>query len=83
MTRSIALHKTDNPQNIITFKGSLLLPMRLSTRLLVAHNSRELKKRSIPGVLKKYVIIALFRRRGAGEGRGPLKQINQGHILEK
>ena len=34
--------------------------------------------------LKNYVIIALFRSRGRGRGgKGPLTQINQGHILEK
>ena len=42
------------------------------------------EENSSSGGLKIYVIIALFISRGRrGRGKGPLKQINQGHILEK
>ena len=42
------------------------------------------EENSSSGGLKNYVIIALFRSRGrGGRGKGPLTQINQGHILEK
>ena len=32
-------HDSDGPQNLVTSKGSLPLPVRLSTRLLVARKS--------------------------------------------
>ena len=40
-TTHIHTHESDHTQNLITPKGSLTLPVRLSTRLLVARKSRE------------------------------------------
>ena len=42
----IYIHDSDSPQNLVMSKGSLLLPMHLSNRLLVAHKFQELKKKT-------------------------------------
>ena len=44
-TTHVYNHDSDGPQNLVTSKGSLPLPVRLSTRLLVACKSRESKKK--------------------------------------
>ena len=42
---STDIHLSVDPSDLITSKGSLMLPMRLSTSLLVARKSRENKKK--------------------------------------
>ena len=44
-TTHIYIHNSDSPQNLVTSKGSLLLPMHVYTRLVVAPKSQESKKR--------------------------------------
>ena len=52
-TTHIYVHDSGSPQNLVTSKGSLWLPMCLSTRLLVACKSRELKKTMWISLFKK------------------------------
>ena len=50
----------------------------------IPYRSFANEENSSSGGMKNYLIIALFRSRGqGGGGKGPLTQINQGHILEK
>jgi len=43
--RVCTFHRSDTLQDLTTHKGSLMLPVHLSTRLLVARKSIELKRR--------------------------------------